>query len=78
LPIEVKSGKNYALHRALSNIMEISDYNLKEALVLCNDKLLIKNKIYYVPIYMVMFIKKNTTMDFVYKIDADAINQLSK
>lgn len=78
LPIEVKSGKNYALHRALSNIMEISDYNLKEALVLCNDNLLIKNKIYYVPIYMVMFIQKNTTMDFVYKIDTDAINQLSK
>ena len=44
LPIEVKSGKNYSIHRALSNIMEVKDYNLEKAIVLCNDNMKIDNK----------------------------------
>ena len=31
LPIEVKSGKNYPRHSALSNVMEISNYSIEEA-----------------------------------------------
>ena len=59
LPIEVKSGKDYAVHRALSNIMNLSEYDLTEAIVLCNDNLRTDGKIIYAPIYMSMFIRKS-------------------
>ena len=58
LPIEVKSGKDYAVHRALTNILENSEYNIKEALVLSNSNVKQVGKILYVPIYMVMFLEK--------------------
>lgn len=37
LPIEVKSGKDYAFHLALNNILSNEEYNIPEAIVLCND-----------------------------------------
>ena len=39
LPIEVKSGKDYGVHRALANIMDCRECGLKEAMVFCNDNL---------------------------------------
>ena len=67
LPIEVKSGKDFSTHRALSNIMDVKDYNLKDAVVLCNENLRISGKIIYAPIYMVMFIRKpSLPLDTVY------------
>lgn len=56
LPIEVKSGKNYPIHRALNNIMDIKEYNLESALVFTNNNVSIDGKIVYLPIYMVMFL----------------------
>lgn len=58
LPIEVKSGKDYDTHRALSNIMNCDEYELPEAIVFNNDNLRINGKIIYAPIYMVMFLEK--------------------
>lgn len=70
LPIEVKSGKDYIIHRALSNIMEVREYNLEKAVVLCNDNLKIYNKIIYAPIYMMMFIRKSSiSTDIIFKPD---------
>lgn len=57
LPIEVKSGKDYQRHSALSNIMEISNYSIKEAFVLTNYNVEVKNNLVYYPIYMLMFIE---------------------
>ena len=59
-PIEVKSGKDYARHRALNNILDCSEYNIPESVVLCNDNYTQKDKVIYAPIYMVMFIHKDT------------------
>lgn len=59
LPIEVKSGKDYAIHRALSNILDVAEFDLTEALVLCNDNMRIEGKIVYAPIYMSMFIRRS-------------------
>lgn len=56
LPIEVKSGKDYVYHRALSNIMDCDEYDLPEALVLNNDNLSVEGRITYVPVYMAMFL----------------------
>ena len=59
-PIEVKSGKDYYVHSALSNIIKVKEYNIKQAFVLNNDReIRIKSGITYLPIYSVMFLKKN-------------------
>ena len=57
LPIEVKSGKSYQRHSALSNIMEISNYSIDEAFVLSNYNVEVKGNLVYYPIYMLMFIE---------------------
>lgn len=73
LPIEVKSGKDYETHHALSNIMDCEEYELQKAIVFNNENLHAKNKIIYSPIYMIMFLeKKNETPTF-YKIDLSGI-----
>lgn len=59
LPIEVKSGKNYRRHSALSNVMEISNYSIDEAFVLSNFNVQVVDNIVYYPIYMLMFIEED-------------------
>lgn len=63
LPIEVKSGKYYHRHRALSNIMEDSPYQLGKALVLTNDNLVKEGGIVYAPIYMMMFLRSDAALN---------------
>jgi predicted AAA+ superfamily ATPase len=69
LPIEVKSGKDYDTHRALSNIMDCSEYELTEAIVLSNSNLRVDHKIVYAPIYMIMFVANKSSVPTYYKID---------
>lgn len=69
VPIEVKSGKYYDIHRALSNIMDCNEYNLPEAIVLNNDNLRVDDKVIYAPIYMVMFLERNNAAPTYYKVD---------
>ena len=58
LPIEVKSGKDYTKHAALNKFISNEDYNVKKAYVLSNEReVKIVDKIIYLPIYYVMFIK---------------------
>lgn len=73
LPIEVKSGKDYETHRALSNIMDCSEYDLPEAVVLNNGNLHIAGNIIYAPIYMVMFLEKDNTVPTYYKVDLSGL-----
>lgn len=73
LPIEVKSGKDYETHRALSNIMDCGEYDLPEAVVLNNDNLHMVGNIVYAPIYMTMFIEKNTAAPAFYKVDLSGL-----
>lgn len=56
LPIEVKSGKAYKRHSALSNM--VSNGFFDEAFVLCNKNIIQEGKICYYPIYMTMFIEE--------------------
>ena len=58
LPIEVKSGKHYERHRALSRIMEVTDYGLDEALVFTDGSFDRKGRLRYLPVYLVMFLEK--------------------
>jgi hypothetical protein len=74
LPIEVKSGKDYQRHNALSNVMGYADYGIPRALVFCNDNVSVNGNIVYLPIYMVAFLKKDVVGDIVYKVDMEGIN----
>lgn len=70
IPLEVKSGKNYSIHHALNNILGNEEYSIHKAYVLCNDNVKIVGGITYLPIYMVMFIKKATiSSPLIYRID---------
>lgn len=57
IPIEVKSGKDYTVHSALDKFVSNSDYNVKKAYVLSNNReIKTDGKIIYLPIYYIMFI----------------------
>lgn len=56
VPIEVKSGKDYTVHSALSAFVGNDDYHVKKAYVLSNEReVKTAGKIIYMPIYYIMF-----------------------
>ena len=61
LPIEVKSGKDYQKHSALSYFMSTRQFN--SAIVLSNFNVSEKDRIIYLPIYMIMFIEKSEVIE---------------
>ena len=73
LPIEVKSGKDYEVHRALSNIMDCKEYALSEAIIFNNENLRADGKLVYAPIYMVMFLEKNEAAPTFYQVDLSGL-----
>ena len=55
--IEVKSGKDYRVHSALDRFLGIGEYNIHQAFVLSNERLISQEQgITYLPIYDVMFL----------------------
>lgn len=57
LPIEVKSGKDYSIHRALDRFIANPDYRVQSALVLSNEGGSRTEKATtYLPIYYIMFL----------------------
>ncbi len=60
VPIEVKSGKDYKRHSALSRFVSTPDYMIRQAYVLSNSRdVETDGKITYIPIYYIMFIAGN-------------------
>ena len=59
LPLEVKSGKDYTEHSALSKFLEDSVYGIGRAIVFSNERKIYKKKgVTYLPIYFCMFLHK--------------------
>ena len=56
LPIEVKSGKDYYVHSAISKAAYNDEYQVKEAYVFANCNIEVRDKIVYYPIYMCAFV----------------------
>lgn len=57
IPIEVKSGRDYRIHSAISNLVGSRDYDIGNACVLSNEgKVWSEGAITYMPIYMAMFL----------------------
>ena len=63
IPIEVKSGKDYKRHSALTNMLQDSSLQIEKAYILNNDNVQVQDRKIYLPIYMVMFIKKDKRRD---------------
>jgi len=51
IPIEVKSGKDYKRHNALTNLMGEAGYRLGEGIVLCESNIKKEWNITYLPVY---------------------------
>lgn len=75
LPIEVKSGKDYQRHNALSNVMGNADYEIPRAIVFCNDNVSVSGNIVYLPIYMVTFLKKEVIGNVIYDINLKGVTE---
>ena len=73
LPLEIKSGKDYHRHSALSNVMGNPEYGIKRALVFCIDNYSHQNGIDYFPIYMTMFLQNRTIGDVIYNFDLQGL-----
>ncbi len=57
VPIEIKSGKDYSVHRALNSLISAEEYGIQMAYVISNEReVTIKNKVAYIPVYYSMFL----------------------
>ena len=57
MPVEVKSGKDYTVHSALTRLLENPEYNIASGVVLSNEReVRTIGKVTYMPIYYVMFL----------------------
>ena len=55
--VEVKSGKTYKRHVALSNLLSVGDYQIAEAIVLCNGNVERAGDRVYLPVYAAGWLK---------------------
>ncbi len=69
LPIEVKSGKDYERHNALSNVMNNEEYAVPRAYVFCQENVHANERITYYPIYTIAFLEQIQTGEEIYKFD---------
>ena len=66
LPLEVKSGKDYKEHSALSKFLDEKEYNIHQAIVLSNEPGVWQEKgIWYMPVYYVMFLQKSSAEEII-------------
>jgi len=73
LPIEVKSGKDYHRHNALSNVISNQSYHISEVIVFSNDNFKQSDMVMYLPIYMAMFLEKQPPVNITYKVDLSGL-----
>ena len=74
IPIEIKSGKDYTRHVALSKLLSIEEYGITESFVMAQCNIRKEPGITYLPIYMVCFLRKpEIPVDLIYKLDLSDI-----
>ena len=73
VPLKVKSGKDFKIHSALTNLLS-DKYDIPFAIVLCNNNVQKEDKILYLPIYMTMFIKKLQPKSTKIKLDLSSLD----
>ena len=74
IPIEVKSGKDFERHNALSNVLSNPDYAISKAYVLCNGNFRESRQDHLCTDYMTMFIERKQPMQRqIFRIDMTAL-----
>lgn len=74
IPIEVKSGADWKRHKALDNIMGISEWDIKEAYVLGPGNVGRDDNITYLPLYMTMFLEPEKLPEsLLFEVDLSAL-----
>ena len=63
IPVEIKSGKDYARHHALDNVLNHTEYGIRQGYVFCNGNIETDGNVTYYPIYMLMFLQKSELPD---------------
>ncbi len=75
LPVEVKSGKAYERHNAMSNVLANEAYDIKNGYIFCNENVRSNGKTIYFPVYMATFLRPLTlSEDFIYKVDLSGLS----
>lgn len=57
VPIEVKSGKDYYVHSAISKAVSNAEYGIETAFIFANCNISQQDKMLYVPVYMCTFVR---------------------
>lgn len=66
LPLEIKSGKDYTEHSALTKFLDTPEYGITRAIVFSNERQVYReNGVTYMPVYYCMFLHKNALDDAV-------------
>lgn len=77
IPIEIKSGKDYYRHSAINNVLKHPEFDIPKGYVFCNGNVETDGKVVYFPIYMLMFLQKETLPDeIIFDTDFSDLNQL--
>ncbi|MBO4831754.1 MAG: ATP-binding protein [Oscillospiraceae bacterium] len=62
LPIEVKSGKDYYVHSAISKVADNAEYGVQTAYILANCNVSQEGKLCYLPVYLAAFIRDDVQL----------------
>lgn len=73
VPIEVKSGKTYKAHKALNNFMNVPDYHIERAYVLCTGNVECDGAVTYLPIYMCYLLKEQKINQMIVDLDIEGL-----
>lgn len=65
IPLEIKSGKDYKVHKALDNLLNTREYSIKKAYILSPSNIEVDDKNIYLPIYMTGLFGNNKTEDII-------------
>ncbi len=69
VPIEVKSGKAYKLHKALDNFINVPDYHMEKAYVFSVGNVETEGAVTYLPIYMCYLLKEKKVARMIVDLD---------
>lgn len=79
LPIEVKSGRDWTRHKALDNVMAVSEWHIPVSYVLCRGNVTSSESdagehVIYLPLYMSMFIEPQRAQGpLIHTVDVSAL-----
>ncbi len=73
VPIEVKSGKSYKVHKVLDNFMKVSDYHIEKAYVFSTGNVEKEGVVTYLPIYMCYLLKERKLGKLIVELDMEGL-----